>query len=210
MGKISLKEMNDHKAEKEESIEKIETVQKHFNHDGGFRNDDTSEHDMGKKEFVEFIKKVNEENKGVWAYVRFKNEDTLDVDLQSDRIENESSTYHLHRTSIKAAKRDVENFVKWHEVAIREEESGLEFRNSLYESLSTLEHEYVLINGKAKYGGEWLSKISNSKNGDEVLGKSVEVYRRVDDGYTRVFEIEPKEVLQTSKHQAVKRDVEER
>ena len=44
----------------------------------------------------------------------------------------------------------------------------------------------------------------------KVLGKSVEVYRRVDDGYTRVFEIEPKEVLQTSKHQAVKRDVEER
>lgn len=57
MGKISLKEMNDHKAEKEESIEKIETVQKRFNHDGGFRNNDTSEHDMGKKEFVEFIKR---------------------------------------------------------------------------------------------------------------------------------------------------------
>lgn len=52
---------------------------------------------------------THEENKGVWAYVRFKNEDTLDVDLQSDRIENESSTYHLHRTSKhQAVKRDVE------------------------------------------------------------------------------------------------------
>lgn len=164
--------------------------------------------DIEVEEFGKFIERVD---KDVWASIEFQDDDhTFTLDLQSDRIENESSTYHLHRTSIKAAKRDVENFVKWHEVAIREEESGLEFRNSLYESLSTLEHEYVLINGKAKYGGEWLSKISNSKNGDEVLGKSVEVYRRVDDGYTRVFEIEPKEVLQTSKHQAVKRDVEER
>lgn len=218
MGKIFLKEMNDRKVEKEESIEKIETVQKHFNHNNGFRNDDTSEHDMGKKEFVEFIKKINEENKGVWAYVRFKNEDTLDVDLQSDRIENESSTYHLHRTSLEAAKRDVENFVKWHEVAVREEERGLKFRGSLYESLNELEYEYVLINGKVKYGGEWLSKISNSKNGDEVLGRPVEAYKRTDDGYTRVFEIEPKEVLQrtvaspdlTTKHQVIERDVEER
>ena len=59
---------------------------------------------MEKKEFIEFVEKVNEENKGVWAYAKFKDDDTLDVELQSDKIENESSTYHLQRTSLEAAK----------------------------------------------------------------------------------------------------------
>ena len=148
---------------------------------------------MNKKEFIEFVEKVNEENKGVWAYAKFKDEDTLDVELQSDKIKNESSTYHLHRTSLEAAKRDVENFLKWHKVAVQEEENGLEFRDSLYESLNTLEYEHVLMNGETKYGSEWLSEIDNSENGDEVFGKLVEVYRRFDDGYTRVFEIKSKE-----------------
>ena len=151
---------------------------------------------MEKKEFIEFVEKVNEENKGVWAYAKFKDEDTLDVELQSDKIENESSTYHLHRTSLEAAKRDVENFLKWHKVAVQEEENGLEFRDSLYESLNTLEYEHVLINGDTKYGSEWLSEIDNLENGDEVFRKLVEVYRRFDDGYTRVFEIKSKEALQ--------------
>lgn len=172
--------------------------------------------DIEVEEFAKFIENVD---KNVYASVEFQDDDhTFTLDLQSDMIEDESTVWDLTRTSLKEAKREVESFVKWHEVAIREEESGLEFRNSLYESLSTLEHEYVLINGKVKYGGEWLSKISNSKNGDEVLGKSVEVYRRVDDGYTRVFKIEPKEVLQlsvaspdlTTKHQAIEKDAEER
>lgn len=150
---------------------------------------------MDKREFISFIKKVNEENKGVWAYAKFKDEDTLDVELQSDKIENESSTYHLHRTSLEAAKRDVENFLKWHKVAVQEEENGLEFRDSLYESLNTLEYEHVLINGDTKYGSEWMSQIDNLENGDEVFGKLVEVYRRFNDGYTRVFEIKSKEAL---------------
>ena len=150
---------------------------------------------MEKREFISFIKKVSEENKGVLAYAKFKDGDTLDVELQSNRIKNESSTYHLQRTSLEAAKRDVENFLKWHKVAVQEEENGLEFRDSLYESLNTLEYEYVLMNGETKYGSEWLSEIDNSENCDEVFGKLVEVYRRLDDGYTRVFEIKSKEAL---------------
>ena len=86
--------------------------------------------------------------------------------------------------------------MKWHKVAVQEEENGLEFRDSLYESLNTLEYEHVLINGDTKYGSEWLSEIDNLENGDEVFGKLVEVYRRFDDGYTRVFEIKSKEALQ--------------
>lgn len=150
---------------------------------------------MNKKEFIEFIEKVNKENKGVWAYAKFEDEDTLNVELQSDKIENESSTYHLHRTSLEAAKRDVENFFKWHIVAVQEEDNGIEFRDSLYESLNTLEYEHVLINGDTKYGSEWLSEIDNSGNGDEVFGKRVEVYRIFDDGDTRIFEIKSKEAL---------------
>lgn len=130
----------------------------------------------------------------------------------------ESATYNLNRRSLEAAKRDVENFVKDHKVAVREEESGLEFRDDMYESLEKLEYERVLINGETKYGGEWLSEIGNSKDGDEIFRKPVEVYRRSDDGYNRVFEIEPKEVLQlsvaspdlTTKHQAIEKDAEER
>lgn len=130
----------------------------------------------------------------------------------------ESATYNLNRRSLEAAKRDVENFVKDHKVAVREEESGLEFKDSLYGALDKLEYEQVLINGELKYGGEWLSEIGTSKNEDEIFGKSVEVYRRSDDGYNRVFEIEPKEVLQlsvaspdlTTKHQAIEKDAEER
>lgn len=88
----------------------------------------------------------------------------------------------------------------------------------MYESLEKLEYECVLINGETKYGGEWLQEISNSKDGDEIFRKPVEVYRRSDDGYNRVFEIEPKEVLQlsvaspdlTTKHQAIEKDAEER
>lgn len=171
------------------------------------------------EEFGKFIEKVD---KDVWVSVEFQDDDyTFTLELQSDMIEDgsiESATYNLNRRSLEAAKRDVENFVKDHKVAVREEESGLEFRGSLYESLNELEYEYVLINGKVKYGGEWLSKIGDSKNGDEVLGRSVEVYKRSGDGYTRVFEIEPKEVLQrtvaspdlTTKHQAIEKDVEER
>ena len=85
--------------------------------------------------------------------------------------------------------------MKWHKVAVQEEENGLEFRDSLYESLNTLEYEYVLMNGKTKYGSEWLSEIDNSENCDEVFGKLVEVYRRLADGYTRVFEIKAQEAL---------------
>lgn len=144
---------------------------------------------MEKKELMEFVKNVNEENKGVWAYAKFKDKGTLVIDLQSDKIGNESSTYHLQRTSLEAAKRDVENFLKWHKVAVQEEDNGIEFRDSLYESLNTLEYEHVLINGDTKYGSEWLSEIDNSENCDEV-------YRRFDDGYTRVFEIKSKEALQ--------------
>ncbi len=44
---------------------------------------------MNKKEFIEFVEKVNEENKGVWAYANFKDEDTLNIELQSDKIKNE-------------------------------------------------------------------------------------------------------------------------
>lgn len=150
---------------------------------------------MKKEEFILFIKNIEAENQGISAYAEFKDENTLLVDLQSDKIENESSTYHLHRTSLEAAKRDVENFLKWHKVAVQEEENGLEFRDSLYESLNTLEYEHVLMNGDTKYGSEWLSEIDNSENGDEVFGKLVEVYRRSDDGYTRVFEIKSKEAL---------------
>ena len=150
---------------------------------------------MKKEEFILFIKNIEAENQGISAYAEFKDENTLVVDLQSDKIENESSTYHLHRTSLEAAKRDVENFLKWHKVAVQEEENGLEFRDSLYESLNTLEYEHVLMNGDTKYGSEWLSEIDNSENGDEVFGKLVEVYRRSDDGYTRVFEIKSKEAL---------------
>ena len=150
---------------------------------------------MKKEEFILFIKNIEAENQGISAYAEFKDEDTLNVELQSDKIENESSTYHLHRTSLEAAKRDVENFLKWHKVAVQEEENGLEFRDSLYESLNTLEYEHVLINGDTKYGSEWLSEIDNSENGDEVFGKLVEVYRRLDDGYTRVFEIKAQEAL---------------
>ena len=150
---------------------------------------------MKKEEFILFIKNIEAENQGISAYAEFKDENTLLVDLQSDKIENESSTYHLQRTSLEAAKRDVENFLKWHKVAVQEEENGLEFRDSLYESLNTLEYEHVLMNGDTKYGSEWLSEIDNSENGDEVFGKLVEVYRRFDDGYTRVFEIKSKEAL---------------
>lgn len=151
---------------------------------------------MKKEEFILFIKNIEAENQGISAYAEFKDENTLLVDLQSDKIENESSTYHLHRTSLEAAKRDVENFLKWHKVAVQEEENGLEFRDSLYESLNKLEYEHVLINGETKYGSEWLSEIDNSENRDDVFRKLVEVYRIFDDGDTRVFEIKSKEALQ--------------
>lgn len=150
---------------------------------------------MNKKEFMSFVEKVSEENKGVWVSAEFKDEETLNIELQSDKIGNESSTYHLQRTSLEAAKRDVENFLKWYKVAVKEEENGLEFRDSLYESLNKLEYEHVLINGETKYGSEWLSEIDNSENGDDVFRKLVEVYRRLDDGYTRVFEIKAQEAL---------------
>lgn len=171
------------------------------------------------EEFGKFIEKVD---KDVWVSVEFQDDDyTFTLELQSDMIEDgsiESATYNLNRRSLEAAKRDVENFVKDHKVAVREEESGLEFRDSLYESLNKLEYSRVLINGETKYGGEWLQEIGNSKDGDEIFRKPVEVYRRSDDGYNRVFEIEPKEVLQqtvaspdlTTKHQAIERDAEER
>lgn len=171
------------------------------------------------EEFGKFIEKVD---KDVWVSVEFQDDDyTFTLELQSDMIEDgsiESATYNLNRRSLEAAKRDVENFVKDHKVAVREEESGLEFKDSLYGALDKLEYERVLINGELKYGGEWLSEIGTSKNEDEIFGKSVEVYRRSDDGYNRVFEIEPKEVLQlsvaspdlTTKHQKIERDAEER
>lgn len=171
------------------------------------------------EEFGKFIEKVD---KDVWVSVEFQDDDyTFTIELQSDMIEDgsiESATYNLNRRSLEAAKRDVENFVKDHKVAVREEESGLEFKDSLYGALDKLEYELVLINGELKYGGEWLSEIGTSKNEDEIFGKSVEVYRRSDDGYNRVFEIEPKEVLQlsvaspdlTTKHQAIEKDAEER
>lgn len=171
------------------------------------------------EEFGKFIEKVD---KDVWVSVEFQDDDyTFTLELQSDMIEDgsiESATYNLNRKSLEAAKRDVENFVKDHKVAVREEESGLEFKDSLYGALDKLEYERVLINGELKYGGEWLSEIGTSKNEDEIFGKSVEVYRRSDDGYDRVFEIEPKEVLQlsvaspdlTTKHQTIEKDAEER
>lgn len=171
------------------------------------------------EEFGKFIEKVD---KDVWVSVEFQDDDyTFTIELQSDMIEDgsiESATYNLNRRSLEAAKRDVENFVKDHKVAVREEESGLEFKDSLYGALDKLEYERVLINGELKYGGEWLSEIGTSKNEDEIFGKPVEVYRRSDDGYNRVFEIEPKEVLQlsvaspdlTTKHQAIEKDAEER
>lgn len=171
------------------------------------------------EEFGKFIEKVD---KDVWVSVEFQDDDyTFTLELQSDMIEDgsiESATYNLNRRSLEAAKRDVENFVKDHKVAVREEESGLEFKDDLYESLKKLEYERVLINGETKYGGEWLQEIGNSKDGDEIFRKPVEVYRRSDNGYNRVFEIEPKEVLQlsvaspdlTTKHQAIEKDAEER
>ena len=171
------------------------------------------------EEFGKFIEKVD---KDVWVSVEFQDDDyTFTLELQSDMIEDgsiESAIYDLDRKSLEAAKRDVENFVKQHKVAVREEESGLEFKDSLYGALDKLEYERVLINGELKYGGEWLQEIGNSKDGDEFFRKSVEVYRRSDDGYNRVFEIEPKEVLQlsvaspdlTTKHQAIEKDAEER
>ena len=172
--------------------------------------------DIEVEEFAKFIEKVD---KDVWASIEFQDDDhTFTLDLQSDMIEDESTVWDLTRTSLKEAKRDVENFVKDHKVAVREEESGLEFRDDMYESLEKLEYERVLINGEIKYGGEWLSEIGTSKNEDEIFRKPVEVYRRSDDGYNRVFEIEPKEVLQlsvaspdlTTKHQAIEKDAEER
>lgn len=171
------------------------------------------------EEFGKFIEKVD---KDVWVSVEFQDDDyTFTLELQSDMIEDgsiESATYNLNRRSLEAAKRDVENFVKDHKVAVREEESGLEFKDSLYGALDKLEYERVLINGELKYGGEWLSEIGTSKNEDEIFGKPVEVYRRSDNGYNRVFEIEPKEMLQlsvaspdlTTKHQAIEKDAEER
>lgn len=171
------------------------------------------------EEFGKFIEKVD---KDVWVSVEFQDDDyTFTLELQSDMIGDgsiESAIYDLDRKSLEAAKRDVENFVKCHKVAVREEESGLEFKDSLYGALDKLEYERVLINGELKYGGEWLSEIGTSKNEDEIFGKSVEVYRRSDDGYNRVFEVEPKEVLQlsvaspdlTTKHQAIEKDAEER
>lgn len=177
--------------------------------------------DIEVEEFAKFIEKVD---KDVWASIEFQDDDhTFTLDLQSDMIEDESTVWDLTRTSLKEAKREVESFVKWHKVAVREEESGLEIRDSLYGALDKLKYERVLINGKLKYGGEWLSEIGTSKNEDEIFGKSVEVYRRSDGGYNRIFEIKPKEVLQqgisdrthpttsrTSKRQAIERDAEER
>ena len=80
--------------------------------------------ELKKKELIELTKKVNKENRGVWAYVNFNDKNnTCTLDLQSDMIENESTIGSLDRRSLEAAKREVKNFVKWHEVAIREEES---------------------------------------------------------------------------------------
>lgn len=78
--------------------------------------------ELKKKELIELTKKVNKENRGVWAYVNFNDKNnTCTLDLQSDMIENESTIGSLDRRSLEAAKREVENFVKWHEVAVREE-----------------------------------------------------------------------------------------
>lgn len=128
------------------------------------------------EEFGKFIEKVD---KDVWVSVEFQDDDyTFTLELQSDMIEDgsiESATYNLNRRSLEAAKRDVENFVKDHKVAVREEESGLKFKDSLYESLNKLEYSRVLINGETKYGGEWLQEIGNSKDGNEIFRKPVEV-----------------------------------
>ena len=172
--------------------------------------------DIEVEEFAKFIENVD---KDVYASVEFQDDDyTFTIDLQSNMIEDDFTTWDLDRTSLKEAKREVESFVKWHKVAVQKEESEPEFKDSLYGALCELEYEQVLINGELKYGGEWLSEIGTSKNEDEIFGKSVEVYRRSDDGYNRVFEIEPKEVLQlsvaspdlTTKHQAIEKDAEER
>ena len=176
--------------------------------------------DIEVEEFAKFIENVD---KDVYASAEFQDDDyTFTIDLQSNMIEDDFTTWDLDRTSLKEAKREVESFVKWHKIAVQKEESEPEFKDSLYGALYELEYEQVLINGELKYGGEWLQEIGNSKDGDEIFGKSVEVYRRSDDGI-RVFEIEPKEVLQqsisdrthqttsrTSKHQAIERDTEER
>lgn len=78
--------------------------------------------ELKKKELIELTKKVNKENRGVWAYVNFNDKNNIcTLDLQSDMIENESTIGSLDRRSLEAAKREVENFVKWHEVAVREE-----------------------------------------------------------------------------------------
>ena len=171
--------------------------------------------DIEVEEFAKFIENVD---KDVYASVEFQDDDyTFTIDLQSNMIEDDFTTWDLDRTSLKEAKREVESFVKWHKIAVQKEESEPEFKDSLYGALDKLEYEQVLINGELKYGGEWLSEIGTSKNEDEIFGKSVEVYRRSNDG-TKVFEIEPKEVLQlsvaspdlTTKHQAIEKDAEER
>lgn len=176
--------------------------------------------DIEVEEFAKFIENVD---KDVYTSVEFQDDDyTFTIDLQSNMIEDDFTTWDLDRTSLKEAKREVESFVKWHKVAVQKEESEPEFKDSLYGALYELEYEQVLINGELKYGGEWLSEIGASENEDEIFGKPVEVYRRSNDG-TRVFEIEPKEVLQqsisdrthsttsrTSKHQTIERDAEER
>lgn len=172
--------------------------------------------DIEVEEFAKFIENVD---KDVYASVEFQDDDyTFTIDLQSNMIEDDFTTWDLDRTSLKEAKREVESFAKWHKVAVQKEESEPEFKDSLYGALYELEYERVLINGEIKYGGEWLQEIGNSKDGDEIFRKPVEVYRRSDDGYNRVFEIEPKEVLQlsvaspdlTTKHQAIEKDAEER
>lgn len=87
--------------------------------------------ELKKMELIKLTEKVNKENKGVWAYVNFEDkENTCTLDLQSNMIENESTIGSLDMRSLEAAKREVEDFVKWHEVAVREEESGLKFRDS--------------------------------------------------------------------------------
>lgn len=171
--------------------------------------------DIEVEEFAKFIENVD---KNVYASVEFQDDDyTFTIDLQSNMIEDVFTTWDLDRTSLKEAKREVESFVKWHKIAVQKEESEPEFKDSLYGALYELEYEQVLINGELKYGGEWLSEIGTSENEDEIFGKPVEVYRRSNDG-TRVFQIEPKEVLQlsvaspdlTTKHQAIEKDAEER
>lgn len=171
--------------------------------------------DIEVEEFAKFIENVD---KDVHASVEFQDDDyTFTIDLQSNMIEDDFTTWDLDRTSLEEAKREVESFVKWHKIAVQKEESEPEFKDSLYGALYELEYEQVLINGELKYGGEWLSEIGTSENEDEIFGKPVEVYRRSNDG-TKVFEIEPKEVLQlsvaspdlTTKHQKIERDAEER